>query len=183
MNIIALIRSLIGKAQFASLTYTTKESKETARYTVILGATYRTLLDKSLLALTLLDLPTLAKDKGMDLALLTLAQGEVQKSLEKSIAAHAIGQQNADYTKRGQYASLGAGLNVNETDGSLQLFGLVQSKVVLQPGEHKVVNSKPLTLAKKAITKALPIGKFREFALDAGNIQAVKLDGTTLVFE
>jgi hypothetical protein len=103
--------------------------------------------------------------------------------LEKSIEANSNGEQSADYTKAGQYIPLGAGLNLNSQDNTLQLFGLIQSKVVLQPGEYKPVKSSPLTIAKNLIRKKLSIGKFREFALDVGNIHGARIDGETLILD
>jgi hypothetical protein len=73
-------------------------------------------------------------------------------------------------------------LKVNTVDNSLQLFGLVQSKTVITPGVYKPVNSAAKTIAKNQIRKALPIGKFREFALDSGVIHGARVNGETLVF-
>jgi hypothetical protein len=176
-KLIELILSLIGKASFASFTYTTKKTGETSRYNVLLGAKYIGLLERSLLELSLLDTSAM----GIEASLLPVALDKVKASLEKSLAAHKQGEQNPDYTKQNQYVPLGAGLNANTTDNTLQLFGLVQSKVVLKPGEHKAVVSSPLTIATSKIKRALPIGKFREFALDVGNIHGARLSGDTLV--
>lgn len=181
-QIIDAIRAQAGKAQFVSLTYRAKSSGELARYTAILGANYHNLIEKSKLALELTP-ETEIVALGIDSSIAAQAKADVLTSFAKTLAAHANGEQNADYTKRGQYSPLGNGLNLNTTDFSIQLFTLVQSKVVIEPGEHKKVNSKPLTIAKNKITKMLPIGKFREFAVDAGNFQNVRLQGETLVLE
>jgi hypothetical protein len=178
MNIIETLTNL--GASFASFTYTDKPSKkgelpETARYTVILGGKYSNLLEKSKLELELL-IPTLS---GIELE----AANEIMASLNKSIEAAKNGTQNEDYTKKGQYTNIGNGVNINSTDNSVQVFGLLQSKVVLKAGFRKPVNSAPLTVAKNKIRKMLPIGKFREFAFDMGNIKMVKVDGQTVVFQ
>ncbi len=196
-NMQALIDSLkavAGKAQFASFTYKTKEKfnaagkvvdgGEVARYTLILGAEYQRLLEKSLLALDLLDIGELAKQHpAMSLDLFYQAKTAVKESLEKSLIAHKQGTQNADYTKRGLYEPLGGGLNLNKNDLTLQMFGLLKSKVVLSEGIKKTVNSAPLTIAKNIIKRELPISKFLEFALDMGNIKTVKLNGQTVEIE
>ena len=44
--------------------------------------------------------------------------------------------------------------------------------------EDKPVKSRPLTVAKNKLRKNLPVGKFREFALEYLNV--VKLNGETL---
>lgn len=200
--LIESIRSKAGKAQFASFCYTTKKTLskksgevlkggEKSRYVIILGANYGNLLDKSLLAAQLLtkeDIATIVVEHANDYLdeltpeIMEAARQEVIQSFEKSIAAHKAGTQSDDYTKKGQYIPLGNGLNINSNDGTLQVFGLVQSKVVLENGVFKHVNSAIETIAKDAIKKSLPISKFREFALDAGNIHFVKLAGNVLIF-
>ena len=167
-------------ATFASFTYTDKPSKkgelpETSRFTIILGGKYGNLLEKSKLELELL-IPTLS---GIELE----AANEVMASLDKSIEANKNGTQSEDYTKKGQYTSIGNGVSINTNDNSVQDFGLLCSKVVLKAGYRKPVNSAPLTIAKNKIRKMLPIGKFREFALDMGNIHMVKVAGETVVFQ
>lgn len=160
--------------QFASFTYTSKTDGSTARYTLILGASYLNLLERSKLELELshaqID-PSLRK-----------AANDVLESINKSIAAQKAGTQSEDYTKKGQYTPLGFGLNLN-TDNTLQMFGLLHSKVVLVPGVKKETKSSPHTIAKNIIRKMLPLSKFREFALDLGNIHTVRMDGQTLVIE
>jgi len=166
---------------FASFTYTAKGSGETARHTVILGFDYNKSVEKSLTDLACInraDFPAISDE------LWPVAVSEIRASLEKTLAAHVRGEQNADYTKKDQYLSLGfSGMHVNLNDGSLQVFGLAHAKTVLVPGEYKPVKSRPLTLAKEAIRKTLAVGKFREFAFDSGTIHTVRMNGSTLEIE
>jgi hypothetical protein len=164
--------STVTTSKFASFTYRSKTDNSLARYTVILGATYLTTLEKSVTALEI-------EMESMDASLRSAAQA-VMDSLLKSIAAHKQGQQSEDYTKKGQYQNIGGGVNVNTNDGSFQIFGLLHSKVVLEEGVRKEVKSSPLTIAKNKVKKLLPISKFREFAFDIRNIQVVKVNGETV---
>ena len=169
---IEFIRSLGGieGCQFASLTYTSKESGETARHTVLLGFSYRKSVEKSILELEILR-PTLT---GID----AIAADELLTSFKKTLDGTQDG-----YTKAETYADTSIkGLKVNTVDNSLQLFGLTQSKVVLTPGAYKVVKSAEKTIAKKKLRKELPVGKFREYALDAGVINGARINGETIEF-
>lgn len=159
---------------FASFVYRSKSDNSVARYTVILGGKYSNLLEKSKLELEL----NLSENKytGIDLD----AANAVLDSINKSIIAHSNGTQNSDYTKKNQYEPLGNGMNINTKDNSIQVFGLLQSKVVIEPGVRKEVKSSPMTIAKNKVRKALPISKFREFAFDIGNIKTVKVNNDTL---
>jgi hypothetical protein len=172
-NISEIISS--AGATFASFLYRSKSDGSLSRFTVILGAKYSNLLEKSKIALWI-EMQTMEKD------LLPAAQA-VMESLDKSIEAHANGKQNENYTKAGMYKSIGNGVNINLNDNSLQIFGLIHSKVVIDPGTpRKPVNSAPLTIAKNKVRSLLPISKFREFAFDAGNIETVKVNGSTIEF-
>lgn len=173
INIVSILANITSPT-FASFLYRSKTDNSLARYTVILGAKYTNLLDKSKLALEI-------EMQTMDSALLPAAQA-VMDSLNKSIEAHSKGEQNSDYTKKDQYIPLGNGININSNDASIQVFGLIHSKVVLLAGdEKKPVKSSPMTIAKNTVRRMLPISKFREFAFDIGNIHAVKVSGDTLV--
>lgn len=169
----------INGNRFASLTYTAKGTGEVARHTVQLGFSYHNAVEKSL---AMLD--TLTAD-GCGVADETIfAQGveKVRASLQATLDAHAQGEQNPAYTKADVYAPLFNGLNVSKTDGSFKLFGLTVAKTVLVSGVHKVVKSAPLTVAGNKIRKALPIGAFREFAIDENTLALAKINGATIEF-
>jgi len=168
----------IPQVQFASLTYKAKESGEVARHTVLLGFSYHNAVEKSVV-----ELEIQTGEGKFKTPLEIQAATEVMESLKKTLSAHAEGKQNEDYTKKGQYIPFGNGLNLNTVDNTIQLFGLTQTKVVLVKGEYKTVNSKPLTIEKNKVRKSLPIGKFREYALDPETIGTVKVNGQTVEFE
>ena len=176
MNAISLIELIsalggVNGCRFASLTYTSKEAGETARYNVLLGFSYIESVKNSLAELN-------AKRATLSGIWNETAADELLASFQKTLDGTQDG-----YTKAATYADTAiSGLKVNTVDNSLQLFGLVQSKVVITPGVYKPVNSAPKTIAKNQIRKALPIGKFREFALDSGVIHGARVNGETLVF-
>ena len=167
----------IKGCQFGSILYRSKSINEIARYTVLLGFSYHNLMEKSLVEIKAI-LPTLKTPLEIE------AGNAILESINKTLTAHAAGQQNPDYTKLGMYTHLGNGININNNDGTWQVFGLLQSKTVISPGDpRKPVNSKPLTIAKNKIDKALSKSRFREFAFDYTNVGSVKVDGQTLVIE
>jgi hypothetical protein len=155
--------------KFGSFTYTSKTSGEVARHTVILGMSYHELVRQSVEELSALTTTNVGKWNELQV----LAAREVMVSLEKTLAAHAVGQQNDDYTKKDVYISIGNGISLNTNDNTLQLFGLASKKVVITPGVFKSVKSAPLTLAKNEIRNLLSVSKFREFALDVSQIESI----------
>jgi len=186
VNVQALVENLetmAGKARFASLVYTAKESGEVARHTVILGAKYGNVLQESKLALSLVDLVPIAAQLQIPLPVVTLAHKELTDSIQASIDAHAIGEQNPSFTKAGLYRPIGAtGIQVALNDGTLELKALSHAKVVIQAGVFKPVKSAPKTIAKNHLRRLLPLSKFRTFALDAGCVMRAKLNGETIDF-
>jgi hypothetical protein len=179
LNLIAQITKAvrgIEVCQFASLTYLSKKHGELARYTVNLGFSYHKLIEKSKTELEIL----IGENENVWNPLQKQAAAEVLASLNKTLEAHANGEQNADYTKKDQYIPIGNGLNLNTVDNTIQLFGLVQNKVVLVPGVYPKVNSQPLTVEKDKIRKQLSVSKFREFALDASQVEQAKVNGQML---
>jgi len=169
VNLIAALGGIEG-CRFASLTYTAKESGEVARHNVLLGFSYRKAVENSLAELEI-SFPSLS---GIE----AVAAEELMESFRKTLNGTQDG-----YTKAETYADTAVpGLKVNTNDNSLQLFGLVQSKVVLVPGTFKAVNSAPKTIAKNKLRKGLPVGKFREYAIDSGAIHAARVNGEVIEF-
>ena len=157
--------------RFISMNYRTKEAGELSRYVILVGFSYHNLVERSVKELEAL-LPTYTGD-------MLTAGNEVIASLQKALEAHKKCQQNEDYTKKGMYAPVRGGININLNDNSIQLFGMVISKTVIEPGTYKTVNSRPITILKKSISKELSVSKFREFALDKNVILSGKVNGET----
>lgn len=175
MSILEAIASQAGLARFASFTYTSKSTGETARYTLQLGFNYRNALQRSLMELEV--------DSQIMTGIDKVAADELISSFKSSLE----GTQNK-YTKKDVYQPYKdnngrtfPGVKVNINDGSLKVFGLVSSKVQIAPPvlEKKPVQSSELTLAKNRLRKALPIGRFAEF--DIGQLSIAKIDGETLI--
>lgn len=168
--------STIKGNRFASFTYLSKSAGELARHTIQLGFSYHELVKRSIEELALL----MVDGETAWTPIQKQAAAELMASFNKTLEAHARGEQNSDYTKRDQYFPLANGININSTDGTIQVFGLRVSKRVIREGTYKTVNSRPLTLAKNEIRKQLSVGKFKEFALDVGNILGARVQGETI---
>jgi hypothetical protein len=178
-NIIAQITKAITKiqgCQFASLTYLSKKHGELARYTANFGFSYHQIVEKSVTALEIL----ISENETVWDSTWKLAAAELLESFKNTLAAHARGEQNEAYTKKDQYIPLGGGANLNTSDNSIQLFGLVLTKKVLVEGVYPKVNSAPKTIAKNKIRKMLPVGNFREFAIDLSQVEQMKINGNTI---
>lgn len=166
----------IQGCQFVAFTYLSKGAGELAKHVLNVGFNYHKAVEKSVTELEIL----MTENDATWTPLQKEAAAAIMASLKKTLEAHAIGQQNSDYTKINQYIPIGNGVNINSTDNTIQVFGLSHHKTVLIPGTYKTVNSRPLTLAKKEIECQLTVGKFREFALDPSQIAGARVNGDTL---
>ena len=168
----------IKGCRLASITYLSKSAGELARYTANFGFSYSQVVEKSKLELELLMAdPVIQAAWNEDYK---AAAAKILASLNKTLAAHARGEQNEDYTKKGQYIPIGNGINLNTKDNTIQLFGLVLTKEVLVKGVYPFVNSSVVTIARRKIEKMLPLGNFREFALDESQVARMKINGDVI---
>ena len=179
-NVLNVIRAVAANKgnKFASLVYRAKSSGELARHTILIGFSYHNSVVESLK-----QVKQMVFDAG---SIEAQAQAELIASYEKTLAAHEVGKQNADYTKKDVYedvsldGELVSGIRYNTTDGTFKLFGLSVGKTVLENGVFKEVKSRPLTIAKDKLTRQLPVGKFREYAIEETALAAAKMNGETL---
>lgn len=165
-----------GSAKFASFVHVAKRNGEIARHTVILHADYGNTLKKSLAKVMEMQ-PSFT---GVD----ALACAEIVASINKSLSCKAQGIKNDDYTCKDVYVHpLGLdGIRVHKETGEIYIDVLTQTKVVLKAGEEKPpVKSAEKTIAKKKISRELPLDKYRTFALSG--IGAIRMDGETMIVE
>lgn len=178
MHIQSLIAHLASLAQslngprFVGVTYRSKGTGELARHVLIIGASYANCLADSLTEIKAM-LPSL---QGLDLE----AGQAIAANLALSIASHAQGQTNPNYTQAGKWVSICAGLRVDELTGQTQLTGLAHSKTVLEAGREETDTRKPLTRAKDSIRAKLKIGKFRTLSVEPAALESVRIGGSEL---
>jgi hypothetical protein len=159
-------------SKFASFVYRSKGTGELAKLVVTLGSDTKSLYQMDLEILNA-KLPTL---EGLH----KVACEKLIASRQESIVV-GIGN-NSAYTNVDTYVFPKglSGIKIHKETGEMYVTGLVESKVTLEEGVYKVVNSKPLTLAKKELEAGLPSGKFRQYILR--NIKAVSMKGETVTF-
>lgn len=171
-QLLQLLATIKG-ARFANFTYTSKGTGEVARYTVNLAVDFGKLYED--------DKATLKALKGSLVGIELQAATELLDSIEKSLKV-GIGN-NPNYTNADTYTSVPniSGVKVHNETGELHIMALVEQKEVLVQGVYKTVNSRPLTLAKRAIEKNLRRSKIRQFVLP--NLSRAALQGEVVTFE
>jgi hypothetical protein len=172
----ALLELLAGMkgAKFASFVYTAKPSGprltvEVAKHVLVLGASTHSLYLRDLEALAVIA-PSLT---GLEAEAAEL----IAESRRVSLAV-GVGH-NPAFTGIDTYTPTGVnGVKSHNETGELYVNGLAVSKAIITVAEYRMVNSKPLTLARAAVEGRLPSSKFRQFKLSG--ITVAKLNGETL---
>ncbi len=167
-----LLQKIAGqskKARFASFLY--KNSKqEVARYKVQLGFNYINLVEKSALQLEL-------ESENMQGQTLDAAKS-LLVSFQKTIEGKNSNPAKSAYAPvKNRQGETVQGVKLNQANNSLQVYGLICSKVVVEEGRLTKTSSN----IKTALRSNLPVGRFREFGLK--NIKVAKIDGDTLILE
>lgn len=165
------LASKLNGAQFVSIDYTSKGTGERAIHLIQIGTDTARIYREDLATLDGM-IPTLD-------GLAKTAAMEIHSSLSASLEL-GIGE-NPAYTKVGYYVPVVRGVWFNPETEEVYIKGSVVSKRIVTPGTYKTVNSRPLTLAKKDIDKALKRSKIREYCLSQAD--AVKMSGYTVMPE
>ena len=161
---------LLPKATFVGVVYTSKEHGETARYTMNLNVRYTELLKKNITECEI----QLQNENLSDTD--RIAWAEMKHSFEKSLEYQSRGEQNPDYTKKGQYWRMGNGIQMNLNDRTLEISGIQHSRKVLEKGTYKAKNYRnDITRKKDEIRKILP--KWRTLSIDEGTLHSVQING------
>jgi hypothetical protein len=168
-------------ATFAAIrSYDSKSTGEIANHTIVSGYSYENANahDLAILkALTAQDIAALAVKVGYVSTMVQDAVNALIKSIEAPSKVLSQAQANT-------YIHLGAGIKEYNGDdvtlqGNIYVTGLLVKKTVLVAGTKKEVNSKPATICKHKVSKALGLRKenIRQYILKRGE---VKMRGVSL---
>lgn len=181
-NLINKFESVKG-ASFVSINnYLAKTSGEVANHTVNINVSVKNAKLNDLQTLkncTESDLNNISKLSNLSLDVLKTALAEMLTSAEKNLSEKIEDRTAQSQAQTDTYFHITPAIKIHKDTFDIYIFGQTIKKDVLVSGEFKTVNSSAKTLAKKAITKHLDLraGKFREYCL--GNIDTLKIAGTT----
>jgi hypothetical protein len=154
INALDILReSTTNGCKFISFLYMTKGTGETSRYTLNFGIDYKAACEADKIALE-------AYQPSNDIE--AEAKGQMLQSLTETLTQGV----SSSYTQKDTFDNIGKGIR--------------QHKETAPPtNPKKPVNSRPLTLAKRDIEKALEFkrNKFGQFILTPENIAGVKVCG------
>lgn len=175
-DFVSELAKLRSSATFLSLMGYRNESSEVADYSIIFHISYENALRRSLMALEPIvpdgTLEAQAKQELMD---------GYQKSLDK-MAATPVEEIEDAYTRftdeDGTYIK---GIKLHTETNTLHLYGLVNAKRVIIPGQYKSSNKRPLTIAKDKLRRMVPVSLFRQFIIQPSRVDSISVEGLSLL--
>lgn len=161
---------------FLNLQSYRNESGELSDFIIVFHISYLNALKRSLAVLE-----TIVPDTPLQVQ----AKHELMTSYHKSINSineTPVEEIDDAYTRffdsDGGYIK---GCKMHTSTGILHLYGFAHLKKVIEPGEYKKVNSKPLTLEKKKLSRLCPVSKFRQFRIAPDQVKVVKVEHISLL--
>jgi len=183
-NLFDKFNSLNG-AQFIGIkNYESSKSGEVSNFTIL---THYSVMEakkkdlKTLESLNFNDIEDIAEAKELDKNVVFEALTELIASARKNLSENLEDRTANSQAQTDAYLHIGKSLKINKTSMEVFVVGMVINKQVITPGEYPKVNSRPKTIAKKAIAKHcdLRMNKYRN--LKIGQLDRINIDGSTLV--
>ena len=173
---ISELSKLRTSATFLTLKGYRSSNSEVADFNIVYHISYKNALLKSIDTLNAMsfsnDLERQAKSE-----LLTSFQTSLANMEENPIETRDDGFtriQNDD----GSYVK---GVKISNKTGELHMFGLIQNKRVIMPGNYKTKNSRPLTIAKDKLKSLCAVGKYRQFIIAPDRVNSVQVEKLSLL--
>ena len=173
---VAELAKLRSSATFLSIMGYRNEYSEIADYSIVFHFSYENALKRSLVALESVipssDMESVAKQE--------LIAG-FRKSLAK-IAETPIEVLEDGYTRffddDGNYIK---GVKLHDSTNTLHIYGLVNHKRILMPGNYPKSNKRLLTIAKDKLRKLCPVSKFRQFRIVPNQVDRISVENLSLL--
>lgn len=180
-DIVDQFASFRPSAQFVSILGYRNSKGELSNHQVLFRVSYENCVQKSLVQLKAIDLEAIEL-KGFTLDDLKKTKDELVASFNNTLTAGP--GNNKNYTNKDTYepvydseGNAVKGLKLHSEDDVVHITGVFRiHKTVLEAGEYKKVNSRPKTLAKKALQKHLDVSKWGQYKLTPDNFDKIKID-------
>ena len=170
------LSKLRPSSTFLTLCGYRNEASEVADYSIVFHMSYENAIKRSLVALESVvpsgDYEGIAKQE-----LLT----SYQASLDK-MATTPVEEMEDHYTHfQDESGKFIKGVKMHIATGTLHLYGLVNHKRVLMPGQYKKSNRRPLTIAKDNLRRLCPVNKFRQFKITPNQVDRISVENLSLL--
>jgi len=184
-SIVAKFKELNGASFVGINQYLSSTTNEISNYVIVANFSYNNAKLKDLATLKNIsdsDIQKCINKTGMTVDLIKQAITKLIAGFEKNNDKDTQTEQSK--AQQLAYVNICDSIRLHIESRKLFIYGLVVSKVILQKGEYKTVNSSDLTLAQNAVKKYfnLSTAKFRQFNIDPEQLTEVALSGEKYEF-
>lgn len=173
---VAELAKLRPSSTFLTLKGYRNESSEVADFSIVFHMSYESALKRSIAALESIvpedPLEAVAKTELIDGYNASLNKMAVTPIEEIDDAYTRFFDENGKYIK---------GVKLHTETNILHLYGLVNSKRVIIPGNYPKRNKRALTIAKDKLRKLCPVDKFRQFKIDPSYVDVISVENLSLL--
>ena len=174
------LSKLRTSATFLTLKGYRSSNSEIADFNIVYHISYKNTLLKSIATLNAtLNAMSFSNDLERQ------AKAELLASFEKSlvnIEENPIEERDDGFTRiQNEDGSYVKGVKISNKTGELHIYGLIANKRVILPGNYKVKNSRPLTIAKDKLKSLCAVGKFRQFIIAPDKVDSVQVEKLSLL--
>lgn len=176
LEFVAELSKLRPTSTFLTLKSYRNNHSEVSDYSIVFNISYKSALEKSLLALHSVvpanDIEALAKRELIESYTQSLTNLETVPFEELEDHYQGFKDEQGKYIK---------GIKLHTETQTLHLYGLVAHKKVLVPGTYPVKNKRELTKAKDKLRKLCPVDKFRQFKINADQLDGISVQNLVLL--
>lgn len=170
------LAKLRTSSTFLTLRGYRNSSSEVADYSIVFHMSYENALKRSLLALETVvpadDLEAVAKRELIEGYTNSLKKLETQPLEEREDGYTRFQDDDGQYIK---------GIKLHDESDTLHIYGLLNAKRVIIPGQYKKKNKRALTVAKDKLRKLCPVNKFRQFKIVPEQLDSISVENLSLL--
>lgn len=170
------LAKLRSSATFLSVMGYCNEYSEVADYSIVFHMNYKNAIKRSIVVMKGLvpndDLEAQAREELLLSFKTSLRKMEETPEEELQDYFHHFKNDNGSYIK---------GVKLHIETNILHLYGLVNHKRVLLPGDYPEINRRPLTIVKDKLRRMCPVGKFRSFRMTPDQVNSISVENLSLL--
>jgi hypothetical protein len=163
--------------------YLSSTSGELANHVILCNFSYKNAVLRDLSKLqnsTIADVEAIAKNCSMPIELVNEAIEKLKNSFINNMNKETASNQSL--AQKDTFTVISEAVKVHNETKQIYIYGLAISKKVIEKGEYKTVNSRPLTVAQNEVKKYFNFSsdKYRQFIVNSENLSSVKINGQEL---
>lgn len=163
--------------------YLSSTSKELANHVILCNFSYKNAVLRDLSKLqncTTSDIETIVKNSNLPADLINEAIEKLKTSFINNMNKETASNQSL--AQKDAFTVISDAVKVHNESKQIYIYGLAISKKVIEKGEYKSVNSRPLTIAQNEVKKFFNFSsdKYRQFIVNPENLSSVKINGEEL---